>query len=254
MRRNWIYFRLWLHLLAGTVRVGPGLLVRQMFLGRERADVYLRKRVAVWARQAARIAGARVELTGLEKIPDDKPVLYVANHQGALDIPIMMGYLPGTPGFVAKKELFAIPVFGSWMRRIGCVSLDRESARQALKSITVAARSVQAGRRLVLFPEGTRSRDAKGTIGPFKRGSLQLATKADAVVVPVTVEGSRFLLASVNPPGVAGEVSLTVGEPVDVTALGRDAVKALPETVHDVIKETLDEKFMGEIPPDAVAP
>jgi 1-acyl-sn-glycerol-3-phosphate acyltransferase len=170
------------------------------------------------------------------------------------DIPIMMGHLPGCPAFVAKKELFAIPILGRWMRRVGCIPIDRERAREAHKSIESGAEQVRAGRRMVLFPEGTRSRDPAGRVGRFKRGALQMAVKAGAVVVPVTVEGSRFLLSTARAENFRGEVRVVIGDPVDVTALDDAAQKALPDQLGELISRTREANFMGEIPPHLVAP
>jgi len=244
MKRSWQLARLFLSLFVVGTRVLLGMAVRG-WMKRGSEEAYLLTEAAVWARGAVAIAGARVEVSGLDHVPEDRAVLYVANHQGTLDIPILMGYLPGTPAFVAKKELFNIPVLGFWMRRIGCISLDRESPRAALKSMMGAAKEIRTGRRITLFPEGTRSRHPEGEIAPFKRGSLKLATMADAVVVPVTVEGSRFLLNSSGAAHFDGRVKVVVGAPIAVVDLDADALKSLPETVYEVIDGTRAAIHMG---------
>jgi len=244
MKRSWQLTRLFLSLFLSGLRVLTGMTVRR-WMKKGSEEPYLLTEAAVWARQAVAIGGARVQVTGLEHIPEDRAVLYVANHQGTLDIPILMGYLPGTPAFVAKKELFTIPVLGFWMRRIGCISLDRESPRAALKSMKGAAKEIRTGRRITLFPEGTRSRHPEGQIAPFKRGSLKLATMAGAVVVPVTVEGSRFLLNSSGAKGFDGQVKVVVGEAIEVADLDADGLKELPEAVYRVIDDTRVAIHMG---------
>lgn len=244
MRASWLTARLYLHMVLEGLRALPACLFLK-WTRSPRAEGYLLERAARWGRGAVALTGARVTVTGLERVPGDGPVLYVANHQGALDIPILMGYLPGTPAFVAKRELFRIPVLGYWMRRLGCVALDRGDARAAREQLRRGAKRVREGRRLVLFPEGTRSRDPEGRMGPFKRGSLKLAIQAGAVVVPVTVEGSRFLLPPAAAADFAGEVRVIVGEPVPVPRLDEAARKALPETLHDTIRETRERHKYG---------
>ncbi len=252
MKKQIVLSRMWLSILtAGTVALF-GLLFTRLFTKGD-PQKYLLDRAAAWARNAARMAGAKVKISGLEKIPTNAPVLYVANHQGALDIPILMGHLPGSPGFLAKQELFKIPVLSYWMRKIGCMPVDRKSPRTALKQLKQAAEGVRAGRRLVLFPEGTRSRDPEGRMIPFKRGSLKLAVDADAVLVPITVEGSRFLLSPGAPAGYNGEVKVIVDDPIAVADLDRDALKALPETVYEIIDHTRDAHHMGALPEGKVA-
>ncbi len=244
MKRRWLLIRLFLFLVFGGARAW----VRQTALNlieKGRGERFLLTRAGEWSRQAVIKAGAKVEVVGLEKIPEQGPVLYVANHQGTLDIPILMGYLPGSPAFVAKQELFNIPILGFWMRRIGCIAINRDSPREARKAIMTAAEQVRDGRRIVLFPEGTRSRDPGGKMGPFRRGSLKLAAAAGAVVVPVTVEGSRFLLTDGNHQGFDGVVKVFIGDPIAVSELDSDAQKQLPEQVHQVIESTLLANHMG---------
>jgi len=244
MKPSWVLLRLYLLVLAEGLGALPAYLYLK-WRSPERALPFMLSRAARWGRRTVALTGARVQVTGLEGVPEGGPVLYVANHQGALDIPILMGYLPGSPGFVAKRELFKIPVLGFWMRRLGCVGLDRDNARAALGQIQEAAVHVQGGRRLVLFPEGTRTRDPEGRMAPFKRGSLKLAVQAGAVVVPVTVEGSRFLLSKGRPADFEGEVRLIVGEPVPVAALTDAARKELPNTLHDTIEAARERNRYG---------
>lgn len=235
MKPSWVLIRLYLLMLVQGLAALPVYLYLR-WRRPERAETFLLARAARWGRDTLALTGARVRVTGLERVPEAGPVLYVANHQGALDIPILMGYLPGSPAFVAKRELFKVPFMGYWMRRLGCVGLDRANARAALGQIQDAAERVKAGRRLVLFPEGTRSRDPEGRMGPFKGGSLKLAVQAGAVVVPVTVEGSRFLLGRARPADFGGEVRVIVSDPVPVAALPEAERKALPRILHDTIE------------------
>ncbi|MFQ5508110.1 MAG: lysophospholipid acyltransferase family protein [Leptospirillia bacterium] len=252
MKKSWVITKLYLQLLLEGAHAFLSLLFVRM-TGADRVLPWLQDRAARWARRAVRISGGRVRVEGLEKIPTDGPVLYVANHQGVFDIPIMMGHLPGSPAFVAKKELFRIPLLGYWMKRIGCIGLDRENPRVAIQQIKDAAEGVKGGRRMVLFPEGTRSRAADGAMGPFKRGSLKLAFLADAQVVPVTVEGSRFLLSSEWPNGFTGDVKLIISDPVAVAELDAEAQKALPDVLHDLISENRKRHHLGAISSEVVA-
>jgi 1-acyl-sn-glycerol-3-phosphate acyltransferase len=245
--------RLYLSLVWAGLRALPGYLYLQR-RHPERIRGFLVARSARWGRRAVALVGGRVSVTGVERVPETGPVLYVANHQGALDIPLLMGYLPGSPAFLAKRELFSIPFMAYWMRQLQCVGVDRTNARAALAQIEAAAENVRGGRRMVLFPEGTRSRDPDGRMGPFKRGSLKLAVQAGAVVVPVTVEGSRFLLAAERPPDFTGEVRLILGEPIAVAGLDEPARKALPETLYETIRETRERHCYGRAPVASAVP
>ena len=149
-----------------------------------------------WARQLIFIAGGRVEISGLENLPSGGGVLFVSNHQGAFDIPLLLGYVPGLKGFVSKKENSRLPIVSIWMKLLHCIILDRGDLRQSARAIARGIRDLQAGRSLVIFPEGTRSKS--GVMNRFKEGSFKLATRSGAAIVPLTIDGSYRLLEGNN--------------------------------------------------------
>jgi len=244
---------LYLHLLLeGTLASLP---IPLMALGgRGFLRRYLVARAAGWARRAVFLNGGRVTVSGREKIPATGPVLYVANHQSALDIPVLLGHLPGTPAFVAKQELLGLPMLGFWMRRIGCVAIDRSHARKGRDAVHEAAQRVRGGQRMVLFPEGTRTRDPGGAMQPFRRGSFKIAMLADATVVPVTIEGSRLLMARARPEGFSGRVQLVVHDPIPLAGMDEEARKRVPEQVERLISDALSRHHMGTIPQAVAVP
>lgn len=167
-----------------------------------------------WGRLGLFMAGVRVTVTGQDRLPEG-PAIIMSNHQSNFDILALLGYFPRPLSWIAKEELFKIPVFGYSMRRGGYIPLDRSHGRKALKSIEAAAAQIRGGSSVIIFPEGTRTRDGK--LLPFKRGGFVLATRAGVPVVPVTVVGS-FLI---NPGGTLGlnlglPVEIRIGEPVMV--------------------------------------
>ncbi|MBN2345688.1 MAG: 1-acyl-sn-glycerol-3-phosphate acyltransferase [Candidatus Aminicenantes bacterium] len=175
----------------------PFLLVHLILgrLGREQTQARLLERITrAWARTMVALAGARVEVSGMENLPEAGGLLFVANHQGAFDIPLLIGFIPGLKGFVSKKENFRLPIVGSWMRRLGCIVIDRRDLRQSAGAIARGIRNLQAGRSLVIFPEGTRSK--AGRLKSFKEGSFKLATRSGAAIVPLTIDGSHRLFES----------------------------------------------------------
>ncbi len=147
-----------------------------------------------WGRLGIWMAGVKVEISGAENLPDG-PAIVMSNHASNFDILALLGFFPRPLAFIAKKELFSIPVFGPSMRRGGYIPLDRSDGRKALKSMEDAAGRVRGGKSVIIFPEGTRTRDGK--LLPFKRGAFLLAVKASVPVVPVAIEGSF----GVNPGG-----------------------------------------------------
>ena len=141
-----------------------------------------------WSRTALSLARVKVTTSGTEYIPIEGPVIYMGNHQGNFDIHALCRAIPRTFSWVAKEELFRVPVFGSAMKRAGYIPLDRSDGRKALKSMRLAAERIAAGTSVVIFPEGTRTLD--GSLLPFKRGAFLLAARAGVPIVPFTINGS----------------------------------------------------------------
>lgn len=144
------------------------------------------------ARQIVRLTGSRITIKGAENIPKSGATLFVANHQSYMDIPVMMSVIERPVGFVAKEELGRIPFFAQWIVYMKCVLITRGDTRKALVAILQAAKLLQQGHSLVLYPEGTRSID--GSLGEFKAGSLKAAQKGKAIVVPVAIDGARNIM------------------------------------------------------------
>ncbi|WP_112180536.1 MULTISPECIES: 1-acyl-sn-glycerol-3-phosphate acyltransferase [Paraliobacillus] len=159
-----------------------------------------------------KISGADLTVTGTENIPLDEPVLYVANHQGNMDIPILYSTAPQTMAFVAKKEMEKIPLLGYWMKERGCVFIDRGNARNSLKAINQAIASLKSGHPLAIFPEGTRSKGPE--IGDFKSGSLRIALKAGVKVIPVTFKDSYKLIGKKG-GNTPAKVAVHYSDPID---------------------------------------
>jgi 1-acyl-sn-glycerol-3-phosphate acyltransferase len=127
-----------------------------------------------------------------------------------MDIPIVLAALPFQFRFAAKKQLFRYPFLGWHLRRSGHVPIDRENPHAAVKSLRDAADMIRHGTPVVIFPEGGTSRD--GSIKPFKGGGFMLATKSEVPVVPITIRGSRAVLAPKTYHVRGGLVSVTVGQ------------------------------------------
>ena len=128
----------------------------------------------LWARFGLALNNTPVELRGAEHLPDG-PFILMSNHQSNFDILALIATIPRRIYWIAKKELFDIPIFGPSMRRGGYIPLDRSDGRKALKSMENAAAIIRQGSSVVMFPEGTRSRD--GQLLPFKRGGFMLAVQ-----------------------------------------------------------------------------
>ncbi len=160
----------------------------------EERNLIIDKIATQWSGKLLELAGVDVTVVGAENIPKDQTVLFVGNHQSNFDIPILLKYIQGNKGFIAKQELEKLPIINRWMTAIKCVFMNRENMRKSAIAINQGIKYLKNGTSIVVFPEGTRSRD--GVPLEFKQGALKLATKSGVPIVPVTIKGSVDIMAS----------------------------------------------------------
>lgn len=223
-----IYF--WLYQLAVLPKY---FLLRSKFNKGQDISVSVHKEVVRWARSLVKLTGSKIEVIGEENIPDEGPIVFVANHQSNFDIPLLLGYIKRPKGFIAKKETEKMPIVGGWMRFLKCIFMDRTSPRAALKSIKEGISIVKDGYALVIFPEGTRSLDGK--LNEFKAGSFKLATKAEAKIIPITIDGSIDIMRKGSSKIKPAHVKLIVSEPVSSTKYESADSYLLREEVYNII-------------------
>ena len=194
-----------------------------------------RKFARLWNRHVLGIGGVRVDVIGKEKLDARERYVFMSNHQSALDIPIIYTGIGEQISFIAKKELFMIPLFGWGMWAIGHTSIDRQNARKAHASI---AKAIDRLRRenvsLILFPEGTRSKDGK--VLDFKTASFSLALQAGVRLVPIAIKGAIDRLPPKSSRIVPGRVTLEIGDPIGVEELQGKSKAELCAMVHETIK------------------
>jgi 1-acyl-sn-glycerol-3-phosphate acyltransferase len=191
----------------------------------------------LWARMNLSALGSRVEYEGLEHLGGGKPRIIVANHLSNVDIWAMGQVLPLEARYVAKQELRRVPIVGGAMAASGMIFVDRSNRSRAIKSLTLAAEIIRAGRPVMLFAEGTRSRD--GRLHPFKKGPFHLALVAGVPVVPVAISGSWGILRPRSLVVTPGVVRVQCLEPVDVSPWQPDDARGLSEHVHGLVREAL---------------
>ncbi len=205
-----------------------------------------RKVARLWNVHVLGAGGVRVKVVGREKLSASERYVFMANHQSALDIPVLYAGIGEQLSFIAKKELFMIPVFGWGMAAVGHVWIDRQNARRAHASIARAIRKLKKENvSLILFPEGTRSRD--GRVGDFKSASFRLALQAGVKLVPVAIKGAIDRLPRNSFSVVPGEVVLEIGDPISEEQLKLSSKNELCERVHGVIKEMVEGESISEV-------
>lgn len=186
------------------------------------------------ARNLARLCGVRVKVRGLERLGAG-PYIFAPNHQSHFDIAALLGYLPGNNRFAAKKEMFDERVLGAVLRTMGMIPIDRDNPLEAIQLLNQLALEHYS---IIIFPEGTRSRD--GDLLPFKKGPFVAAIHLGVPIVPIACKGTR----DVMPRGgyltiVPGDVEIVVLEPIPTAGLTYDDRDRLLAKVRDGIAAEL---------------
>ncbi|RPH72447.1 MAG: 1-acyl-sn-glycerol-3-phosphate acyltransferase [Myxococcaceae bacterium] len=229
-----------LHTVATYAAVGSsavvGLVVIALSPGRpERADPVIRG----WCNAVLAAAGVREDVQGLENLPAGTCVL-VCNHQSNFDAPFVFTRLPKHIRFVAKREIYRIPIFGAAVKAMGNIRVERTGSDADHQRIEAAVQQVRTRTSILFFAEGTRSTDGK--LRPFKKGAAILATDAQVPIVPVAVAGAH----EITPKGglwvhSGRPLVLRVGKPIPTTGLTRDDRDSLTEQAHDAVAALLEE-------------
>jgi 1-acyl-sn-glycerol-3-phosphate acyltransferase len=213
-------------IVLGTLSIGSSLF--------EKSGRFAHWCARTWSRLILATTGVDVDVAGLERLEPDRPYVFVSNHQSIYDIPIIFWSLPYQIRIISKDSVGRFPVLGWHLRRTGHMLVDRKRPRAEI--FGRASKLMKEGLSLIVFPEGTRSRD--GRLGQFKGGSFYLALQAGLPVVPLSIVGSRHVMLKGRLATYPGRVKLVVHEPIDTSELaGGDArtARAFAESVRDVI-------------------
>jgi 1-acyl-sn-glycerol-3-phosphate acyltransferase len=218
----------WTFLVAGGLLVVLGLpliplgfLLRWLFGNQD----FLYRPGKFGARCYLRAAGARVHASGYENVEPDKPYVFVANHQSNLDPPLIIAYINRNPGWIAKQELFRIPLLSQGIRLVHAIPINRRNREAAIASTKRAAEVIRAGRSVVAFPEGTRTVD--GRLKEFKKGIFYMAIAAGVPVVPVVVNDTRLVMRKGTNYCLPHDVFMELLPPISTAAYTHETVDAL---------------------------
>ena len=190
----------------------------------------------LWSRIQLRVMGIHPVYAGLDHARGTEPRIFLANHLSTLDIWVVAPALPDTTRFVSKRSIFWIPVLGQAMAVAGFIPIDRQDRTRAIRSLGRASTRIRNGESVILFPEGTRSRN--GTLGRFKRGAFHLAIDAGVPVVPVAISGTGKVVRPRSIVVRPGPVSVTFMPAIDTRPYADD-LDALLGRVHAEIASHL---------------
>jgi 1-acyl-sn-glycerol-3-phosphate acyltransferase len=194
---------------AYTLRMSQKAMLRKA-LGA--SDDRVREYTREWAEGMCSRMDIEVRAHGASAVDWSLPCVVMANHQSYLDVLALYHALPRCFGFVAKRQLFAVPFFGGVMRALGCISIDRTKHVEAFAVMRDAARIVAAGTTIAVFPEGTRSPGDR--ILRLKKGPFYLAQLAGVPTVPIGIRGTAALMPRQNTGIRPGVIEVHVGAPL----------------------------------------
>jgi 1-acyl-sn-glycerol-3-phosphate acyltransferase len=206
---------------------------------RKLAALFMYRIAQGWARTVIFLSACRITVRGRENIPREGGLCFVSNHGSIFDILLILAYAGRPFGFIAKKELSYIPLLNMWIALLGGFFIDRKNARKALETIDKGIGRIRSGGAMIIFPEGRRSR-GQGLL-PFRPGSLKLATRAGAPIVPVAMAGSYEVFEK-NYRLKPGPVGVSFGTPVPTAELPpEDRKQYLADRMHALIAGMLGE-------------
>jgi len=215
------YIRLiWILLNLFVSTIGIGLLIIT-FGWLDSQKKYVGKLPRLWGIWFLYISGIKYTIKGIENIDSTKQYIFVSNHESHIDIPLTVAIIPFNLVFLAKKELFKIPIFGWAMRSAGMVRVDRQDRVKAKQSVDYALKQLQnTCVSVILFPEGTRSKT--NDLLPFKKGGFILAIRSKLPIVPITIIDSRKVLPKGKLFIKPHNIHIYIGNPISVDKLIED--------------------------------
>jgi 1-acyl-sn-glycerol-3-phosphate acyltransferase len=196
--------------------------------------------IQVWSQLFLSIAPIKWTVEGRNRVDPDAQYVFVSNHLSNFDIPLLFRAIPNRIRYMAKAELFKIPLLAQAMSRVGIIKIDRGAGRAAHAGIN---RGVQAaaeqGYSLIVFPEATRARD--GQFHGFKKGAFRIAITNGLPVVPVTIHGTW----EVWRPGACvfypGHAEVIIHDPIPVEGLTVADIDTLRQQTHDIVEASYNE-------------
>ena len=201
------------------------------------SKAFVDEQIYTWINPLIEKAQVEFIVEGKENIPLDEPIIYTPNHAGLFDIPAVIVSAPAVPIFMAKKEIASIPIVKDWMWVMDCVFVDRKNKSKARSSLHDAIEMVKKGRSIVVFPEGTRSKN--GELGKFKGGAMKIAMETGAKIVPVYLEGTRECFEETGNI-TSGTVKVKFLETIVTQGLTKEEFFEMPDKLRGIIQAEKD--------------
>jgi 1-acyl-sn-glycerol-3-phosphate acyltransferase len=220
-----------------TIVLGAASIVSSLF---DRRGYFAHGCARAWSWLILKTTGVKVAVEGLERLTPGTTYIFVANHQSHYDTPVIFSSLPYQLRIIAKASLARFPVLGWHLKRGGHLFVDRRNPDQS-GILSRWRELVSQGLSLIIYAEGTRSRD--GRVARFKAGSFLLAIQAGLPVVPLAVVGTRRVMPKGRLQTEPADVRLIVHDPIPAPSLDRPTVRdarALAAQAQAVVAQTVE--------------
>jgi len=190
------------------------------------------------ARNWLRLSGAKVKVSGGERLNPDQIYVFISNHRSYLDTATLFVYTGRRLGLLAKKELLNVPILGYGMGFVNVMAIDRSNSERARATVAAATERIRSGRSFGVFAEGTRARP--GEFLPFKKGAFYMAAQAGVPIVPVAIKNTDFLMGKGTGEARPGTIEMVMLAPVSTEGCASDEdVRKLVNQVHAMIGDEL---------------
>jgi 1-acyl-sn-glycerol-3-phosphate acyltransferase len=226
--------------LVVTTTLGAIVIAAALLRVRDRPGGVYDKIPRWWSRCMLWAAGVKLRVHGWENAGDRDPRIFAANHVSWFDVPALAATLPRYK-FVAKAELFKVPVFGGGIRAAGMIEIQRDNRKAAFGAYDLAAQSIRAGNSVVVFPEGTRGYDYP--LRQFKKGPFVLAIAAGVPIVPVILHGTIEILKKGSLWVHPGTIDIHLLEPIATAGVDYDHRDVLMAKVRDRMADAMRELY-----------
>ncbi len=233
-----------------TLFLGLTVIIAGLFGVEDKPDSIYDKVPRWWSTAVLWAVGVKVRVHGLENVAGQEPRIFASNHVSWFDVPSLAKILPRYK-FVAKAELFKVPIFGPAMRSAGMVEIQRENRKAAFGAYDVAAERIKAGNSVVVFPEGTRGHAYP--LRPFKKGPFVLAIAAGVPIVPIILHGSIEIMRKGSLWAHPGTIDIHLLEPVSTSGVDYDHREALMQTVRARMADAMRDLYGVEPLPTSVS-
>jgi 1-acyl-sn-glycerol-3-phosphate acyltransferase len=194
-----------------------------------------------WALLNVYLSGTRLVIRGREKIEKGCSYIVMANHQSLFDVWALIGMLPLQLRWIIKSDIKKMPIFGYALERMGHIYVDRRRRKDTALSLEEALQKMGERASVVIFPEGTRSKD--GHLQKFHKGGAIIAIRSGVPILPVTVNGGRFVLPKDTLALMPGKIEVVVGDVIDPGMFDENSKDELMRAVKSAIGKNLDLEY-----------